>query len=183
LPKLSRKKSKENDLKKNKKITPAIHSILGAFFQVKAFQASFLPKFPLTCLKKNLKTWPQKKRNVCTSSSGAFFAKSKHIKQSCGGFHTFYQDFKGFYPDFNQIKTFRGALAPHAPPPPTPLALNVLLKTFTQLVWMPEKAVLPQTHLIRFARNVKIQRSLHPWRRFSLKFGILICDRKSNTCL
>jgi len=45
---------------------------------------------------------------------------------------------------------------------------------------MPEIAVLPQTHLIRFARNETIQRSTHPWRRLSLKFGILVCDRNSN---
>jgi len=57
---------------------------------------------------------------------------------------------------------------------------------------MPEKAVLPQTHLIRyapithdtwcFARNGSIQRSLHFWHRLPLKFGIFICDRNSNTC-
>jgi len=57
---------------------------------------------------------------------------------------------------------------------------------------MPEKSVLPQTHLIRyalitqdtwcFARNGSIQRSLYPWHRLSFKFGIFICDRNSNTC-
>jgi len=47
---------------------------------------------------------------------------------------------------------------------------------------MPEKAVLPQTHLIRFAWNGSIQRSPHPWHRLSLKFGIFIYDRNSSTC-
>jgi len=58
---------------------------------------------------------------------------------------------------------------------------------------MPEKAVLPQTHLIRYApktqdtwhrfvRNGSIQRAPHPWHRLSLKFGIFICDRNSNAC-
>jgi len=37
-------------------------------------------------------------------------------------------------------------------------------------------------HLIPFARNGSIQRSPHPWHRLSLKFGIFICDRNSNTC-
>jgi len=50
--------------------------------------------------------------------------------------------------DFHRIKIFGGELPPRLP---TPLALNLLLKTFTQLVWMPEKAVLLQTHLIPFA--------------------------------
>jgi len=37
-------------------------------------------------------------------------------------------------------------------------------------------------HLIHFARNGSIQRSPHPWQKLSLKFGIFICDIKSNTC-
>jgi len=37
-------------------------------------------------------------------------------------------------------------------------------------------------HLVRFARNGSIQRYPHPWHRLSLKFGIFICGRKSNTC-
>jgi len=90
--------------------------------------------------------------------SGAVFVTSKHIKRFCEGFHKFFQNlhrfcsgFKGFFPDIHEIKNFGGELPPPAPPSPTPLALNMLLKTFTQLVWMPEKAILPQTHLIRFA--------------------------------
>jgi len=66
-------------------------------------------------------------------------------------FAQIYTDFARILRDFHQIKIFGGGLPTPAPPAPTPLALNVLLKTFTQLVWMPEKAVLPQTHLIRFA--------------------------------
>jgi len=37
-------------------------------------------------------------------------------------------------------------------------------------------------HLMCFTRNGSIQRSSHPWHRLSLKFGIFICDRNSNTC-
>ena len=47
-PHLPEKNSKENDLKK----TIASHFKLGAFFQFEALQAPFLPKFPLTCLKR-----------------------------------------------------------------------------------------------------------------------------------
>jgi len=35
----------------------------------------------------------------------------------------FYPDFQGFCSDFQQIKTFGGALATPATPPPTPLLL------------------------------------------------------------
>jgi len=158
------------------------------FFQIKALQAPFLPnfppnlpKFPLTCPKENWRNMTsKKKRNFFTVILGAIFVKSKHIKWFCEGFHTFcqnlhrfYPDFKGLFPDFHQIKFFGGGLPPPASPPPTSRALNWLPKTFTQLVWMPEKAVLPQTHLIRFVWNVRIQRSPHHWRRLYLKFGIL----------
>jgi len=71
------------------------------------------------------------------------------------------------------------------------IALNVLLK-LSHDSRMPEKAVLPQTHLIsyapntrhliRFARNGSIQRSPHPRHRLSFRFGIFICDRNSSTC-
>ena len=139
--------------------------------------AQISPKLPEKELKKHDL---QKKRNVCTLISAAIFVKSKHIKRFCKGFHTFcsnlhrlFPDLKGFFPDFHQIKIFEGGLPPPAPPLPTPLVFNLLLKTFTKLMWMPEKAILPQTHLIRFACNVRIQWSPHPWRRLSLKFGIL----------
>jgi len=119
-------------------------------------------------------------RHFCKiKAHNAILRRFSHI---CPNSHRFCLDFKGFFPDFHRIKNFGGGLPPPAPPPPTPLALNLLLKTFTQLVWMPEKAVLPQTHLIRYAWNVRIQRSPHPGRRLSFKFGILVCDRNSNTC-
>jgi len=140
------------------------------FFQIKALQAPFLPKFPpnlpkfpLTCPRKNWRNMTsKKKRNICTFISGAIFVKT--IKRFCEGFHTFcpnlhrfFLGFKGFSRIFIKSK-FLGVgfhlVHPH-------LYLNLLLKTFTQLVWMSEKAVLPQTHLIRFAWNVKIQRSPH----------------------
>jgi len=40
----------------------------------------------------------------------------------CPEFQGFCSDFQGFYPDFRQIKTFGGAFARPAPPPPTPLS-------------------------------------------------------------
>jgi len=74
------------------------------------------------------------------------------------------------------------------------IALNVLLKTFTQLMDARKSRFAPNTpdplcanytrHLMCFAQNSSIQRSPHPWHRLSLslKFGIFICDRNSNTC-
>jgi len=57
---------------------------------------------------------------------------------------------------------------------------------------MPAKAVLPQTHLIHYAPMTQgtwcvlpemvAFKIPHPWHRLSLKFGIFICDRNSNTC-
>jgi len=147
------------------------------FAQISSKLAQIFPNLPEKELKKHDL---QKERNVCTLILVAIFVKSKYKKRFCEGFHTFcpnlhrfFPDFKGFFPDFHQIKIFGVGLPPPAAPPPTPLALNLLLKTFTQLVWMPEKGVFPQTHLIRFAGNVMIQRSPHPWRRLSLKLGIL----------
>ena len=44
------------------------------------------------------------------------------ISGFCPDFQGFCQKFLGFCPDIRQIKTFGGALAPPAPPPPTPLS-------------------------------------------------------------
>jgi len=106
-------------------------------------------------------------RHFCNIKAQKWFREGFHT--FCPNLHRYCPDFKWFFPDFHQIKIFGGGLPPPAPPHPTSLALNLLLKTFTQLVWMTEKAVLPQTHLIRFAWNVRIQRTPHPWRRLSLK--------------
>ena len=71
------------------------------------------------------------------------------------------------------------------------MASNVLVKTFTQFKDVRKSCFTPNTadslcakdatHLTRFVRNGSIQRSPHPWHRLSLKFGIFICDRNSNT--
>jgi len=53
------------------------------------------------------------------SRLGATFA---HIlSKSVQIFRDFAKKFHGFFPDFNQVKTFRGALALSATPPPTPV--------------------------------------------------------------
>jgi len=72
------------------------------------------------------------------------------------------------------------------------IALNLLLKTFTQLVGARKCRDAPNTpdplcakdtrYLIRFARNGSNRRSPHPWHKISLKFGIFICDRNSKIC-
>jgi len=68
------------------------------------------------------------KKNVCTLILGAIFAKIKaytvilrRVSHICPDFHRFFPDFKEFCPDFHQIKSFGSALAPPAPPPPTPV--------------------------------------------------------------
>ena len=43
----------------------------------------------------------------------------------CESFNRFCPDVQRFCPDFHQIKTWGGALAPPAPPPPTPLCYRV----------------------------------------------------------
>jgi len=74
-----------------------------------------------------------------------------------------------------------------------PWKLIVCFWKLSHNYWMPETAVLPQTHLIRYApitqdtwcvlpEMVALKKSPHPWHRLSLKFGIFICDRNSNTC-
>jgi len=92
-----------------------------------------------------------KKKKGLHFDFGRHVCKIKAHKRFCEGFHKFCPNLHRFFPDIHQIKVLWGGLPPPAPPPPTPLALNVLLKTFTQLMWMPEKAVLPHAHLIRFA--------------------------------
>jgi len=72
------------------------------------------------------------------------------------------------------------------------ITLNVLLKTFTQLMDArksrfslntPDPVCAKGTrHLIRFAQNGSIQRSSHPWHKLSFQFGIFIGDRNSSTC-
>jgi len=75
------------------------------------------------------------KKKLFMSIRAPFF-KSKHVgrhfclyfQKVCEGSQRFFPDFKGFFPDsigffpnFHRIKTFGGAVAPPAPPPPTPV--------------------------------------------------------------
>jgi len=54
----------------------------------------------------------------------------------CEIFARFFPHFMGFYPDFRQIKNF-GAIAPHAPPPPTPVLRTIdELPTNSQLYFV-----------------------------------------------
>jgi len=72
------------------------------------------------------------------------------------------------------------------------IALNLLLKTFTQLMGARKSRFAPNApdplcakgtrHPIRFARNGNIQRSPHPRHKLSFNFGIFICNRNSSTC-
>jgi len=98
------------------------HFMLGAFFQIKALQAPFLPKFPpkLAQISPNLPKratlkhdLQKKQKKACALILGAIFVKSKHTQWFCESFHTFCPnfhrfcpDFKDFCADFNQIKRF-----------------------------------------------------------------------------
>jgi len=87
--------------------------MLGAFFQIKALQALFLPKlppnmpkFPLTCPERTKKHDLQIK-NVCNFIWSAITVKSKHIQRFCEGIHTFCPNFPT---DFARIFTISKVL-------------------------------------------------------------------------
>jgi len=170
----------EKTLKKMTSTNDCTSFHFGCIFSNQSTSSTIFAQISLNLPEKELKKHDLQKRKRLHFDFGRHFSKIKAHKRFSQDFHTFcpnlhrfFPDFKGFFPDFHYIKIFWGGLPPPAPPPPTPLALNLLLKTFTQLVWMAEKAVFPHTHLIRFAWNVRIQRSPHPWRKLSLKFRIL----------
>jgi len=48
-------------------------------------------------------------------------------------FSEFFQDFIGLCPEFHQIKTFRGAVSPPAPPFPTPVACTFNVQYLHQM--------------------------------------------------
>jgi len=153
-----------------------IHSILGAFFSNQSTSGTIFAQISSDLPEKELKKHDLQKKKRLHFDFGRHFCKIKAHKRFCEGFHTcfpnlhrFFPDFKGFFQDFHLINFLGWASTPTS----YTTGLKLASKNFTQLVWMPEKAVLPHTHMIRFAWNVRIQRSPHPWRRLSLKFGIL----------
>ena len=146
--------------------------MLGAFFQIKAFQASFLPrfhpnlpKFRLTWLKRTKWKHDLQKKRIWVV--GAISVKSKHILQFCEGVHTFCPNFHRFCPDFYQIKGFGGAVAPPALPPPTPVRQRIFLSCVMQF-WI-------------IVRRFRIHRSATFWMCTTCKFvffhGLLFMKR------
>ena len=82
----------------------------------KVFCATFVHKFSPTKIIKTFFGVTSEKVFMCFSANlGRHFLKSSNV-----GSH-FYAYFQGCCPDFQQITTFGGALAPSSPPPPTPL--------------------------------------------------------------
>ena len=82
--------------------------MLGAFFEIKAFQAPFLPKFHIIFPKWTKNKHDLHTKNVCTFVLGAIFAKSKHIEKICDVFMHFTQistDFARIFEDFTRIFT------------------------------------------------------------------------------
>jgi len=127
LPKFPKKNSKENKTKKS----TAFHSILGAFFQIKAFQAPFLPKFPLTCPKKNCKNMTSKKkerlhfdfrRHFCKiTTHNAILRRFSYILLK---FIQIFPGFWGIFPGFSSNQNFWGWAFTHF----TPASYNTSLK-------------------------------------------------------
>jgi len=94
--------------------------MLGAFFQIKALQAPFLPKFTGKELNENMTS----KKNVCTLILSAIFVKSKAHTAILRRYSHILPKFPHiFCPDFHQIKSFGGALAPL---PTTPVLKNII---------------------------------------------------------
>ena len=76
-----------------------------------------MPEFYQTCPRKTL-TFETKALHVLLL---IFSGVCSDFQRFCEGFQRFCPDFHGFCSDFHQIKTFGGALAPPAPPPPAPV--------------------------------------------------------------
>jgi len=167
----------------------AFHSILGAFLQSKALQAPFLPKFPpnlpkfpWTCPKNNWKNMTSKKKKRLHFDFGRHFCKIKAHKAILRRCSHILPKFTQIFPGFSWNQNLWG----WAPTPCTPASyttgLKLASKNFHATRVDARKSRFAPKHLIRFARNVRIQRSPHPRRRLSLKFEISVCDRNSNTC-
>ena len=109
------KESKENDLhKKNDCISlGALFSNRGSLSTIFAQISSKLPQFPFNC-PKTTKLMHDFRKKIIIIVLGAIFVKSKHVQQFCEGLHIFCTNFLRFCPDFHQIKTFGGAVAPQS---------------------------------------------------------------------
>jgi len=62
-----------------------------------------------------------KKKTSALSFWMRLLQNRKSIREFCQGLHTFCPNCHIFYPDFHHIKRVWGAVATHAPPPPTPV--------------------------------------------------------------
>ena len=133
LPKLAQKNSKANDLKKTK--ATEFHLFWAHFSNESTSSTIFAqisPNFPTKT--ENIMISKIKKK---TKSLHFYFghhrwkieAHKAILRRFSHILPNFPQIFKGFCPDFHQIKTSGGALALPEPPPPTPLAKPALCKS------------------------------------------------------
>jgi len=79
------------------------------------------PKMVFTCFSANLGRHFWKPKNVGRHFCLYFQIFCSDFQGFCQNFQRLCQHFQGFCLDFQQIKTFGGAFAPPATPPPTPL--------------------------------------------------------------
>jgi len=131
-PQTCPKTSKEYDIQKQ---TTAFHWAKRTSRTIFAQNPPKLSQISPNLLENNRnETWLRKNRKVnhFTFILPAIFEKWTHRYNSfCEGWHIFCQNFltvcpmfREFCPDYYQFKTFGGAVAPLAPPPPTAVATN-----------------------------------------------------------
>jgi len=109
---------------KNRKQTPSQVQEQANFGDAK----EFFPDSPKLARKTLQKMWPPKKSSPCQFGRHYFQIRAccwaPFLLRFSGSFRrlsVICPDFMGLCPDFHQIKTFGGEVAPPAPPPSTPM--------------------------------------------------------------
>jgi len=146
--------------------------MLGAFFQIKALQASFLPIFSPNLPKFVLTSLAQKELNKNTTSKKCYFCKIKAHTAILRRYSHILPIFPHrFCLDFHQIKSFGRALAT---PPPTPMLKNVIsymdlteiqLKIYRFHGSLSQKGSRPLMYIIMYIRTALLYMYIEvlPW--------------------
>ena len=165
----------------------AFHSILGAFFSNQSTSSTIFPqishKFSQispNLPEKELKKHDLQKKKRLHFDFGRHLCKLKAHKAILRNFShilpKFTQilpGFQGIFLGFSSNQTFWQWASTPCTPTSYTTGLKLASKNFHATPVDARKSrFVPNTH-DPFAWNVRIQRSPHPWRRLSLKFGIL----------